>query len=95
MESIIEQKEGHCYICNKVLPLEEHHVFYGTANRKLSEKHGLKVRLCHNCHNEPPYGVHHNREFDTYLKQDIQQKAMTYYNWSVEDFIKIFGRSYL
>lgn len=52
---------GHCEICGKWLPLERHHVFSG-SNRKKSEKYGLVAYLCHNHHNEPPDGVHHNRE---------------------------------
>lgn len=91
MESIISQ-ERECYICGGRVWLEEHHIF-GGANRKLSEKYGLKVYLCHYCHNEPPLGVHHNRENADRLRE-MGQKAFnsTYPN---KDFVKIFGRNFI
>ena len=42
MKSIL-QTEKKCYICGCMGYVEEHHVFHGTANRKKSERHGLKV----------------------------------------------------
>ena len=74
--------------------LEKHHVF-GGAYRSKSEKLGMTVHLCHNCHNEPPKGVHHNAEMNRQLKARAQRKAMEYYGWSVEDFINMFGKNYL
>lgn len=39
-----------CFICGR--PSEaEHHLVFGTAGRELSEKDGLKVPVCNNCHN--------------------------------------------
>lgn len=49
--------KGNCDLCGKYGYLELHHIF-GGANRSLSEKYGLVVNLCHECHNEPPEGVH-------------------------------------
>lgn len=95
MKSILQEGTLCCFVCGRNNHLEEHHVFYGTANRKLSEKYGLKVKLCHNCHNEPPGGVHHNKESDRELKNYAQLKAMEFYGWSTEDFIRIFGKNYL
>lgn len=40
-------------------------------------------------------GVHFDKRLDLELKQLGQQKAMEYYGWSIEDFIRIFGRNYL
>lgn len=79
-----------CYVCGR-RATETHHIFFG-PNRKNSEKYGLTVRLCHFCHNEPPYGVHFNKELDTALKQTAQKWFSEHYN---EDFMKIFGRSWL
>lgn len=68
-------------------------MYYGTANRKKSEQYGLKVYLCHDsCHLN---GVHKNHKLDLALKQHIQKLAMRHYNWSIEKFIKIFGRNYI
>ena len=83
-----------CYICGRTRWIEHHHV-YGGANRKLSEKYGLVVPLCHRCHNEPPDGVHHNYENMKRLQQTVQSIAMEYYGWDEDDFRKIFGRSFL
>lgn len=89
---------GKCFICGRYEteynPLEVHHIF-GGANRKLSEKYGLTVLLCHNCHNEPPDGVHFNPEIMQNLHEVGQRAAMLLYDWSVEDFRKIFGKSYI
>lgn len=70
------------------------HVF-GGANRSLSEKYGLVVNLCHECHNEPPDGVHFNAENMLALRKWAQKQAMEHYGWDEAEFIKIFGRSYL
>ena len=94
MKSII-QKEKECYICGTTQWLEEHHIFEGTANRKLSEKYGLKIWLCHRHHNEVPDGIHFDKWLRDRVKQNTQKLFMEYYNKTEEEFIKIFGRSYL
>lgn len=83
-----------CFICARPAT-EEHHVLFGTANRKLAEQDGLKVYLCHNCHNEPPIGVHFNKETDLQLKRLAQKAYMEYYHKTKEDFIKRYGKNYL
>lgn len=86
--------ERKCFLCGSYNWIERHHIF-GAANRKKSEKYGLVVDLCHYCHNEPPFGVHHNRERMLYLRQYGQQKAMQEQGWTTEEFIKEFGRNYI
>ena len=90
----MQAEKTSCYICGSRVWLEEHHVF-GGANRKLSEKYGLKVWLCHGCHNEPPVGVHHNAVINNHLKAETQKKAMEHYGWNIEKFRKVFGKNYL
>ena len=68
---------------------------YGAAYRNTSEQYGLKVPLCHYCHNEPPNGVHHNKENRLALQEKVQRIAMKRYGWTIEDFISIFGRNYI
>lgn len=94
MKSIM-QTEKECYICSTTTWLEEHHVFEGTANRKLSEKYGLKIYLCHKHHNEPPDGIHFDKWLRDRIKVEAQRKFMEYYNKTKEDFIVIFGKNYL
>ena len=95
MKSII-QSEKKCYLTGRTDNLHEHHVFFG-KNRKLSEQYGLKIWLVGNLHNLGDYGVHgkYGKLLDEKIKREAQQKAMEYYGWSVEDFIKKFGRNYL
>lgn len=91
MPSIISN-EKKCYLCGSSRWLELHHVF-GGPNRNKSTMYGLVVYLCHWCHNEPPLGVHHNKERMTYLRQIGQQAFMKHY--PNKDFLKEFGRNYL
>ena len=95
MAKSILQTEKRCYICGSKMWLENHHIFFGNPNRKLSEKHGLKVWLCHSHHNEPPYGVHFNAGLRKRLQAKAQKIAMKHYGWTIEDFIRIFGKNYI
>lgn len=83
---------NNCFLCGKGGNLEKHHIF-GGANRKNSEKYGLVVKLCHNCHNEPPNGVHYNYEQMAKLRALGQMKFEETHTH--EQFMKIFGRNYL
>lgn len=75
--------------------LHRHEIFFGVANRKKSIRDGLVVFLSPAMHNMSDNGVHFNREFDIYLKQIGQKAWMDYYNKTVEDFIREYGRNYL
>ena len=81
-----------CYFCGSFDWLESHHIFSGPY-RKKSEKYGYKVTLCHNHHNEPPDGVHFNKENRNTLKR-ICQKHFEQNHGTREDFIATFGKSY-
>lgn len=72
MDSII-QVEKECYFCGRTQNLECHHIFCG-PDRRQSEAFGLKVWLCHNHHNEKPYGVHFNKELNEVLQIVGKQK---------------------
>lgn len=97
MNSIIQADRDHCFLCGRnaradYWGLDEHHCFSGPY-RKLSEKYGLKVYLCHDtCHLN---GVHKNKETGRAVKRIAQQRAMQYFKWDVDTFIKIFGKSYI
>jgi hypothetical protein len=82
----------YCYLCGKYGPVERHHV-PPPAYRKKAERHGFVVNLCHFCHNEPPMGVHHNKERRIAIRQTCQKEYEQTH--TREDFIKEFGRSYL
>ena len=92
--SIVQKDNSRCFICHSNIWLEWHHVF-GGALRDKSDRLGLVVRLCHYCHNEPPDGVHQNRDIRRKLQAFAQKKAMEEYGWDVERFIKEFYKNYL
>ena len=81
-----------CLIC-KNPTVHKHHLYGGVANRKLSEKYGLWVYLCPWHHNLSNAGVHFNKALDTKLKKHGQKVFEEKY--SREEFIEIFGKSYL
>ena len=92
-KSILQQETDTCFFCGSYDWTETHHIFGGNPNRKISDKHGFTIRLCHWCHNEPPHGVHHNRENDLWLKRQCQ---MAYEKTHTrEEFIALIGKSYL
>ena len=62
-KSIISD-ERYCLVCGTPYNLHSHHLFSGTANRKLSEQYGLKVWLCAHHHNMSNEGVHFNKKLD-------------------------------
>lgn len=93
MESII-QSGKECYVCKTTSDLHSHHIFFGTSNRKQSEKYGMKVWLCGRHHNLSNEGVHFNKELDTHLKQ-LAQEVFEQETGNREQFRMIFGRSYI
>ncbi len=90
MKSII-QNDHNCYLCRTEKDLTTHHMIEGTGRRVLSEKYGLKIYLCHNCHRR----VQTHEEEMKVLRKIAQLRAMSHYKWTDEDFIKIFGRSFI
>lgn len=79
--------------CHITRGIEFHHIFYGTANRKKSEKYGLVVPLCLKHHNIPPLGVHFNRENNLVLKRWGQRKFEETH--TRQEFMDIFGKNYI
>lgn len=94
MAKSILQKAENCLVCRSPYCLEEHHVFEGSKRDK-SEKYGLKVKLCAFHHRISSNSVHLSEDLNKDLKKWSQRKAMQYYGWSVEDFIKNIGKNYL
>lgn len=93
MKSIIQECTDSCYLCGN-RATEVHHIF-GGALRKKCDKYGLTVHLCHDCHNEPPYGVHHHKPKMDLLHRIGQRAAMERYGWSEIDFRAEFYKNYL
>lgn len=90
--------ERKCWLCGRngaADPLDRHHIF-GAANRNKSEKYGLVVDLCHHdCHIFGEMSAHKNPETARMLREYGQRKAMQEQGWTTEEFIKIFGKSFI
>lgn len=93
-KSILQTDDDICFICGGYGATETHHIF-GGAYRSKSERYGLKVRLHHDCHNEPPNGVHHNKEVMDELHRIGQMAIMEQEGWDISWFISEFGKNYL
>lgn len=98
-KSILQEKNGCCYLCMKLdhdyrhhFTLHEHHVF-GGSNRSNSEAEGLKVYLCVQHHIDGPAAVHNNHENMLLLQQDAQRKYEQTHTRA--DFMKLMERNYL
>ena len=91
MKSIIQEDTNYCFVCGRY-GTEIHHIFFGTSNRKMSDKYRCVVGLCYE-HHRGNSGVHHNREFDLELKRMAQKRFQDIY--PEYDFLAIFGKNYL
>jgi hypothetical protein len=90
MDSVF-QIDKECWVCGHTYPIETHHIF-GAANRKNSEKYGLKVYLC-KAHHTGDNGVHFNKRLDLELKRMAQGYFEEEYGH--DEFMRVFGRNYL
>ena len=93
MKSIL-QSNNICWVCGEK-NTEIHHCIFGSGKRALSEKYGLTIHLCPKHHRLGKDAIHFNKELDNRVKRMAQEKAMEYYGWSEEDWMKIFRRNYL
>lgn len=93
MSKSIVQNKKECWICGTTINLQKHHVFYGTANRRLSEKWGCWVWLCGK-HHTGIVGVHFSPDLDLKLKQ-FTQECFEAICGTRQDFRAIFGKSFL
>lgn len=92
MKSII-QSEKECFVCKTTSNLHDHHIIFGTSNRKNSEKYGLKVWLCME-HHTGSTGAHQNRALDLRLKKLAQREFEAQFG-NRDVFCKVFGKSFL
>lgn len=93
MSKSIVQKSNwdECFLCGRPAT-ETHHIFGGTANRKLSERYGLTCRLCHNCHLGTD-GAQYDPEKNRMLKIEAQIAFEEIYGH--EKWMQVFRRNYI
>lgn len=92
MSVSILRNEKECYVCGGMRDLEQHHILSGTANRKLSEKYGCWVWLCHD-HHTGPRGAQYDKALNLRLKQEAQQAFEALHGH--EQWMQIFRKNYL
>lgn len=89
--------EPECIVCGSNL-IHKHHIYPGCGRRHVSEREGCWAYLCPAHHNMSDAGVHFDREFDLWLREDCQRR------WeereglsgdSHDEFRSVFGISYL
>lgn len=90
MDSILNTEKGICFLCGKHRQTDKHHVF-GAANRNRSEKDGLTVYLCRECHEE----AHRNYSVNVALKAYAEQIWIETYRKSIQAFIDEYGKNYI
>lgn len=90
--SILQGGRKQCYFCHSPY-CEYHHIYFGTALRKISDKHHFTAWLCPMHHTGSLDSVHRNREMDLELKQACQKKFEETH--TREEFMKIIGKNYL
>lgn len=86
--------ENTCFLCggNGRGKMDRHEVF-GGAYRDKSKRLGLWVHLCHDpCHMKKAHG---DGKTERGLRYTAQSISMELYGWSVDDFRREFGKSYL
>lgn len=81
-----------CVVCGSP-HVQSHHIYGGTANRKISDKHKYIIPLCAE-HHTGGNGIHRNRGMDLRWKELAQQHYEKHVG-TRQDFIKEFGKSWL
>ena len=92
-KSILFSDTTQCAICGSPY-VEIHHIFYGTANRRHSEKLGYVIPLCYKHHRDSHEGIHFNKNMAVYYKR-IAQTHFEDNLGNRDEFINRFGKSYL
>ena len=85
--SIITNNLNKCYICKQ--PKWDLHEIFAGRNRQVSMKYGLVIPVCRKCHEMIPK----NKTLMQFLHK-VGQKAFEK-EYKSENFIQVFGKSYL
>lgn len=90
--SIIYSDLTKCCVCGSKIGINKHEIFYG-KNRQNSMKYGLIIPLCIT-HHTGDSGIHSDNILNVRYKKIAQEKWEKMYG-NRNEFIKIFGRSWL
>ncbi len=88
-------QDKQCFICGSRKNVEVHHIF-GASNRTKSDKDGLTVYLCSDCHREGRYAAHRDANTAQLLHAVGELMWMVKHpDKGVWDFVARYGRNYL
>lgn len=93
-----DQTQKQCYLCMmegdyRQKQVHNHHIFFGTGQRQISEEHGFTVNLCLDHHQYGPDAVHINSAVSDKLKAECQREFERTH--TREEFMRMIGRNYL
>ena len=91
IESALVDDLDVCFVCKRERQ-QIHHVL-GSFNRKHSDEYKYILPLCEE-HHTGTNGVHRNHQMDVQFKQ-MAQRHFEQHHGTREDFIKVFGKSWL
>ena len=80
-----------CSLCGRWDYLQLHHVFEGQSLRRISDKYGATMHICPACHRN----IHAHPLDYLWLKKESQLEVMERLHWTIEDWHRHFGKSYL
>ena len=83
-----------CCICKTRFNVEEHHLF-GASNRNNSDRDGLTVYLCADCHRQHRESVHQSGTVAQWAHMFGQVLWMLDTGLGVDDFRRRYGKNYL
>jgi hypothetical protein len=93
--SLLQGNDKYCWVTGaRNVPLEKHHIYFGPAKRKVSDRWGCWVWLTPELHRGTA-GVHgrDGHGLDLRLKQECQR---AFEEWKGRElFMETFGRNYL
>lgn len=81
-----------CVMCGSPYT-QNHHIFGGTANRRVSDRMGYIIPLCAE-HHTGRAGIHYNRGYDLFWKQTAQMHFEAHHG-TRREFIEAYGKSWL
>ena len=93
--SILTDDLEHCIECGNP-NIQLHEVFFG-KNRQQSIIYGCVIPLCdlHHTNNTLSSAIHYNNEMCLKWHKKAELEWVSFYDKNEEDFIKVFGKSYL
>lgn len=89
--SIVQKNLDECYLCGRGGDLARHEPLDGIGRRKKSKAYGLWVCLCPECHALS----HRDRNVQDVLRAKCEEAALLEFDWTIQDFIGEFNKSYI